>query len=185
MAKSFNVSDFRGNFVGDGARPTLFGVNITSPVGALDGNALQFICSASHLPASSVSAKTISYYGHDVHLAGNRTFDDWSITVYNDENFKIRNSFEIWLDAIDRHSGAGRGQGLGVGPSEYVVDASVHQFGKNGDILKEYVFYNLWPSSIGQITVDWNSKDDIETFEVTMKFDWFHAVDASANIITS
>ena len=74
---------------------------------------------------------------------------------------------------------------MGVGPSEYVVDASVQQFGKNGDILKEYVFYNLWPSSIGQITVDWNSKDDIETFEVTMKFDWFHAVDASANIITS
>jgi hypothetical protein len=187
MAKGFNVSDFRSRLSRDGARPSLFSVNISSPRGItslLDADKLSFLCKASSLPASTVGEKVISYFGHDVHFAGNRTFEDWTVTVYNDEDFSIRNSFESWMNAIDKHSGAGR-DGIGVSPSEYVTDATVTQYGKQGDTLKEYKFKNLWPSSIAAITVDWDTKDDIETFDVTFKYDWYDAVKAGGALTTS
>lgn len=187
MAKGFNVSDFRSRLSKDGARPSLFSVNISSPtkIGGLDADKLSFLCKASSLPASTVGEKVISYFGHDVHFAGNRTFEDWTVTVYNDEDFDIRNAFESWMNAIDKHTGAGRGSNISVNPSDYVVDASVIQYGKQGDVLKTYQFKNLWPSSIAAITVDWDTKDDIETFDVTFKYDWYEAVKSSGQKTTT
>ena len=186
MARGFNVSDFRSRLSKDGARPSLFSVNIPAPSGiGLDTEKLSFMVKASSLPASTVGAKTISYFGHDVHFAGMRTFATWPVTVYNDESFDLRNAFEQWSNAIDQHTGAGRGPGASASPSSYVRDGQVMQYGKMGDTIKTYNFKNMWPSEIAAITVDWDTKDEIETFDVTFTYDWYEAADASAQTITT
>ena len=186
---AFTVSDFRKNMIGDGARPALFEVKINpkSGIWSTDLSGLNFKCKATSLPASNIGSKTISYFGHDVHFAGDRTFDDWSITIYNDEDFKIRKAFEQWMDAIDMHSqpGAVRGNQFTTNPSDYTSDGYVLQYGKKGDVIKSYKFVELWPSSISDIGVDWDSKDDIEQFTVTFKYDYYESLtdtDSSSSI---
>lgn len=180
---AFNVSDFRKNMGGDGARPTLFEVQINPKKGSWlsDLGALNFKCKAASLPASSIGTKTISYFGHDVHFAGDRTFDDWTITIYNDEDFTIRKAFERWSDAIDQHSQPGtiRGNEYTTNPSDYTSDAVVMQYGKKGNKIKTYKFFEMWPTNIGAISVDWDDKDQIETFDVTFKYDFFQSLEGN------
>ena len=175
---AFNITDFRKHMKQDGARPALFDVELTGVNGVwgADLSTLNFKAKAASLPASTGGSKTLTYFGRDVHFAGNRTFDDWTITVYNDEDFAIRNAFEKWLNAIDRHTQSGRDTPFDdSNPDSYTVDGKVYQYGKNGDIIKSYVFRSMWPTSVSAINVDWDSRDDIESFDVTFKYDYYES----------
>lgn len=179
---AFNVTDFRKNMKYDGARPALFDVTLypyqIGSWGTEVNSALKFKAKAASLPASNIGTKTISYFGRDVHFAGNRTFDDWIITVYNDEDFNIRNAFEKWMNAIDRHTQVGRADPFtDLNPDGYTSTGLVSQYGKDGSVIKRYTFASMWPSSLSAITVDWDSKDDIESFDVTFKYDYYQASD--------
>jgi len=171
----FSPDNFRAGMQGGGARPNLFDIILTAPswVGFPTSDFV-IKAKASSLPASTVGVKTISYFGHDVQFAGDRTFEDWSISVYNDEDFAVRDGFERWLDGIDRHSqdGSVRG-GANSNPNSYVGNAVVRQYGKDGSIIKEYEFVNIWPTNIAAITLDWDTKDDIQMFDVTLKMDYW------------
>lgn len=183
---AFSVSNFRSNLKGDGARPAFFEVTITNSGKSgvqSDFTTLNFLAKASSIPASTVNEKVVSYKGHDVKFAGMRTFEDWTITVYNDEDFKIRNAFEKWSNAIDQHTGAGRTSAVGVTPGGYAGEGFVKQLSKDGStVLKSYKFVNIWPSSIATIALDWDTKDEIETFDVTFKYDYYvtEAIGSSA-----
>ena len=102
---AFNVSEFRSNMVGDGARPNLFQVSLTFPTlvdGAVTaGQKTTFMAKAAQLPGSSLGTVTQHYFGREVKLVGNRTFANWTITVINDEDFAIRNALESWSNAIN------------------------------------------------------------------------------------
>ncbi len=183
---AFSVNEFRSNLVGDGARPTLFDVTITG-AWATDLAGLNFMAKATSLPASTIGFKALSYFGHDVQFAGDRTFADWTITVINDENFKIRNAFEVWMNAIDQNdqSGSIRKSPATASPASYVGQGLVQQYGKTGDVIKKYSFYNIWPTELAAITVDWDTKDDIETFDVTLKYDYYHALTGAGKQLTT
>lgn len=168
---SFSVNDFKNNMIGGGARPTLFRVSITGKYNVPD---FKFYCKATSIPASTLGVKTVSYMGHDVHFAGDRSFEDWTVTVYNDENFKVRNIFEKWSNDIDNHSSIGRSGGATENPASYVARGNVEQLSKIGTAsIKNYTFVNMWPVNIGAIQLDWDAKDEIESFDVTFKYDYY------------
>lgn len=182
---AFNVNDFRARMVGDGARPNLFEVNLNAPAWVgLKGDTLPFLCKASSLPTSSVGVKDVMYFGHPVHFAGDRSYEPWTVTIYNDENFAIRNAIEIWLDGMDKHSQAGSIRGA-AGLTNYVSEGIVKQYGKTGDVIKTYKFVNVFPTDISAITVDWDDTNQIEQFDVTFRFDYYHAINASGTQITT
>lgn len=80
------------------------------------------------------------------------------------------------MDGIDRHSQDGSVRGAAdSNPGSYVGNAVVQQYGKGGAIIKSYDFVNLWPSGLAAITLDWDTKDDIEMFDVTLKYDYYKA----------
>jgi len=174
---AFSVDTFRSEMSGGGARPSLFDILLTAPAWVgFPSSQFPFKAKASSIPASTIGEKTVSYFGHDVKFAGDRTFADWTITVYNDEDFAIRDAFERWLDGMDRHSQEGSVRGeASSNPASYVGSALVQQYGKGGSVLKSYEFINLWPKEIGEITLDWDTKDDIETFDVTLSYDYYRA----------
>ena len=86
----------------------------------------KFLCKASNIPASNVGSIDVPFRGRIFKVAGDRTIDNWSITVINDENFDIRTAFETWhnhIAKLDNNSGA-------TNPTEYMVDAKVYQLGR-------------------------------------------------------
>ena len=137
---AFNVNEFRSQLVGDGARPNLFEVSMPFPAFSQPANAQQkmtFMCKTAQLPGSTLGVVPVQYFGRELKFVGNRTFADWTITIINDEDFVIRNSFERWMNSINSHSLNVRNP-LASAPANYTVDGQVTQFGKQGNALKKY-----------------------------------------------
>lgn len=175
---AFNVASFRSNMIGDGARPNLFQVNLNFPAiasnGPLAGQKATFMAKAAQLPGSSVGTVPVYYFGRELKFAGNRTFPDWTLQIINDEDFIIRNSLESWMNSINSHQGNVR-SAQASNPSGYTVDAKVTQFGKTGDVLKEYSFIGLFPIDVAPIDLDWGSNDTIEEYSVTFAYQYWTA----------
>jgi len=167
---SFNPSEFRANFLGDGARPTAFQIQLQFPAIAnspIAGAKMQFLANASALPASSMGIAPAYYFGREIKLAGDRRFNEWQISVYNDEDFTIKNAFEAWSNAINSHSLNVRSAGA-LNLSGYSVDAQIIQLSKTGVPVKSYTFKGIWPIDVGEIQVSWEAQNQIETFSVTL-----------------
>ena len=170
------ISDFKGALIGGGARPNLFEVELTTlPAGiSWDSTNFSYMCKAASLPASNVANIDIPFRGRIFKVAGDRTIDPWTVTIINDENFNLRNAFEEWTDLIaklENNMGA-------TDPEAYMVNAKVYQLGRGStpnaksnsgsanSVLKEYEFYNIWPSTVAAIDLSYDSTDTIEEFTV-------------------
>lgn len=180
---AFNVSEFRSNMVGDGARPNLFAVTLTFPTnvtgGAEAGQKVTFMAKSAQLPGSTVGTVSQYYFGRELKFSGNRSFADWSLQIINDEDFTIRNAVERWMNAINSHAGNVRDAGSAT-PTQYSVDALVTQYGKTGNILKQYNFVGLFPTDLAPIELDWGSNDTIEEFAVTFSYQYWETTDTTS-----
>ena len=175
---AFNVTEFRANMIGDGARPNLFSVSLVFPTiadnGTAAGQKTTFMAKSAQLPGSTVGTVPVFYFGRELKFAGNRTFTDWTLQIINDEDFVIRNSLESWMNAINSHAGNLRNTSA-VNPSSYTVDAIVTQYGKAGNELKSYKFVGLFPLDIAPIDLDWGSNDVIEEYSATFAFQYWES----------
>ena len=176
---TFNINDFRGKLVGGGARANLFQVIINSPTGAnvaLNTEQMSFMCKAASLPGSQVGVIEVPYFGRYVKVAGDRTFQDWSVTVINDEPFDLRNALERWQSAMssfDTKGGKKTGLGATANPATYSANGQVIQYGKEGNIIKTVNLINIFPSMVGEIALSWDQAQQIEEFQVTFSYDYF------------
>ena len=170
------ISDFKGSLIGGGARPNLFEVELTTLPGGIDWDSSHFsyMCKAATLPASNIANIDVPFRGRIFKVAGDRTIDPWTVTIINDEGFKLRNAFEQWADLIARLD-----NNMGVtNPEEYMSNATVYQLGRgasassstnagtNNAVLKQYEFFNIWPSAVAAIDLSYDSTDTIEEFTV-------------------
>ena len=170
------ISDFKGALIGGGARPNLFEVELTTlPAGiAWNSSNFSYMCKAATLPASNIANIDIPFRGRIFKVAGDRTIDPWTVTIINDENFDLRNAMEEWTDLIaslERNMGA-------TDPEAYMVNAKVYQLGRGStansksnsgtanSVLKEYEFFNIFPTSVAAIDLSYDSTDTIEEFTV-------------------
>lgn len=188
---------FKSKLIGGGARPNLFECEIAFPDG-LDVTAdedFSFMVKAAQLPGSNINVINIPFRGRNLKVAGDRTFDPWTITVINDTNFKIRNAFEKWMNFINRHD-----DNAGViTPAAYQVDMKVFQLGRGnvseatrgalpgrGDqipVLKSYKFYGVFPTAVSPIELSYDNADAIEEFTVDLQVQWWDALDPSDSSI--
>ena len=179
------ISDFKSRLVGGGARPNLFEVRMTDLPDFVDdwpSETFQFMCKAAALPASNIAAIDVPFRGRIFKVAGDRTIDTWTITIINDEDFRIRNAMEAWMDGIAKLS-----NNLGAtNPSAYMRNATVFQLGRgatprsvNSDgernaVLAEYEFIDIFPTNISQIDLSYDSSDTIEEFTVEFQVQSFN-----------
>jgi len=109
------------------------------------------------------------YRGRQVNFAGERSFQPWTISVYNDNTFAIRNAMEVWSDgALNMNQTNGR-----VNPRDYQVDLLVHQMDRNGATVKSYRFADAYPTEIGAITLDYEQNTQIEMFDITFNYNYW------------
>ena len=170
------ISQFKSQLIGGGARPNLFEVELTTlPAGiAWPADNFRYMCKAAQLPASVIANIDIPFRGRIFKVAGDRTIEPWSITIINDEDFRIRKAMEEWVDLIAKLE-----NNLGAtDPNAYMVNAKVFQLGRgsqvastnnSGDanvVLKEYEFIDIFPVSVGSIDVSYDSSDTIEEYTV-------------------
>jgi hypothetical protein len=175
---AFNINEFISNGLPlGGARPSLFRVTMGVPPGIRgivpDSIAkLVFTCRATSAPASKIGAVNVGYFGRDIKLAGDRTFDDWNATVMLDEDFVTRDLFEAWHNSINSIVG-----NIKLTPGNtYKGTATIEQFSKSGNVIKAYNIINMFPNDVGDMRLDWDLTNQIQTFDVRFSYDYFEPV---------
>jgi hypothetical protein len=166
---SFNINGFRAQLTGGGARPSLFRVQITNPITPVADFKSTFMIKASSLPAFNVGQYEVPYMGQKLKYGGDKTFEDWSVTVINDEDFLVRDAMAAWHNTINSPERNTRAM-----PDVYKSVAQITQLGKNEKPLKTYTFDGIFPVNISSIDVGWETTDQIEEFQVTFAYDYFH-----------
>src|SRR6056300_559755 len=99
-----NINDFKAKLAGGGARANQFKVTMPFPGYSQVGGEIEelaFLCKTTQLPALTIPSFTIPFRGRQIKIAGDRTYAEWTITVLNDTNFKLRNAFERWSNGIN------------------------------------------------------------------------------------
>tara|TARA_Y100001938_G_C7937886_1_gene352730 strand:+ start:149 stop:739 length:591 start_codon:yes stop_codon:yes gene_type:complete len=180
------ISQFKSALIGGGARPNLFEVELTTlPAGIeWDADIFRYMCKAAALPAQNIAAIEIPFRGRQFKVAGDRTIDTWTVSIINDEDFRIRNAFEEWTQLIARLS-----NNIGAtDPSAYMTNAKVYQLGRGstassknstGDsnaVLKEYEFVDIFPTTVGDIALSYDTGDTIEEFDVEFQVQSYNLV---------
>jgi len=186
------LSNFKSQLIGGGARPNLFEVELTTLPDAVQGweaEKFRYLCKAAALPASNIANIDIPFRGRIFKVAGDRTFDVWTVTVINDEDFILRNAFESWMDQISKLS-----NNLGATePASYMTDATVYQLGRGSvkssrdsegevnAVLKEYKFIDIFPTAISAIDLSYDTGDAIEEFTVDFQVQTFELISGGPN----
>ena len=170
-----NIDDFKANLIGGGARANQYRVTITPPPGiaiGLDVRRTSFLVTGSNLPAQALGEIAIPFRGRSIYIAGDRTFDEtWTTTFMNDTDFMIRNAMERWSNGInDLADNTGV-----IAPADYQSDLTVEQLDRDDTVLKSYIFRSAWPTGITAIELTSEAAADVETFDVTWRYQHFEA----------
>jgi len=171
----FNVNEFKGKLTGGGARPALFDVKIYGQ----GVPSTEFHARATQIPQSTLGQVIVPYFGRQIKLAGNRVFDDWTVTIINDENFEIRNALENWSAKINQH--IGNTNTLGAAKASYQGTAEVTQYGQEGDEKGKYLFSGIFPTAISPIDLAWEA-EAVEEFTVTFAIDYWQHFEAGSTL---
>ena len=166
------VDDMKAKLVGGGARPNLFKVTMAFPSYVTANVELaSYMCKATSMPASTIAPITVPFRGRQLQIAGDRTFDPWSVTIINDTDFNVRNSFEQWMNGINQHK---QNTGL-TQPSSYMADMIVEQLDKDGTVEKTYNIRGTFPTNLGAIELSYDSENAIEEFEVELQIQYWES----------
>ncbi len=189
MARLKTISQFKSALSGGGARPNLFEVELTTfPTGITwDADKFKYLCKAAALPGSNVASIDVPFRGRTFKVAGDRTIDAWTVTIINDEDFKLRRAFESWTELIaklDNNLGA-------TNPGAYMSNATVYQLGRgsqinsttnagaDSSILAAYKFVDIFPTSVSPIDLSYDSGDTIEEFTVEFQVQSYEIISSA------
>ena len=169
------ITDFKSKLSGGGARSNLFEVVLSFPDAApADANVLdksRFLVKSAAMPASTVTPLPVAFRGRTLNVAGDRTFETWTITIINDTDFLIRSAFENWMNTINKVS-----DNTGItDPALYQADAFVYQLDRDGSTLRAYHFYDLFPTNMASIPLSYDT-ESIQEFSVEMQVLWWEAI---------
>ena len=169
-----NISDFKAKLAGGGARANQFKVTMPFPGYASVGGEIEelaFLCRATSIPSMEIASIPVPFRGRSIKIAGDRTIPSWSVTVYNDTNFKLRDAFERWQNGINNMSD---NEGL-TNPVDYQVDAFVDHLDRNGNTVKSYTLRGVFPTNIAPIELTYDEQTAIEQFDVTFNYQFFES----------
>ena len=181
-AADFNVSKLQGALADGGARPSLFKFTVTGAPVTLTN--MEYFCQVSALPPLTVTPIEKMYYGRTVKIPGDIVFGDLTTTIYQTEDGKERFNLESWMDKINGHvdnvssledettNFMGKYSGVGT----------LFQYAKDGETtLSEVEFVDMWPQSVTEIALSYDTASDLEQFDVTWSYNHYNVTVGSTS----
>ena len=179
----FSVTKFR-EAIGAGSRPNLFKVRVTGPrATGYDVESFEYLCRSGSLPSATLGTIEIPMNGgRRLKMGGDRTFTEWTSTVLNDENFKLRSVMEKWQNDIVKTNfeitntlGNRSAKTGGTDTDGLYGTVMIYQLKEDGSSVLGggYRLVNCWPSDISAIDLSYDTTDAVEDFTVTWTYDYF------------
>ena len=161
------IDEFKAQLIGGGPRANRFNIFIPRA-----GDKIQFLAKAGNIPAATIGIVEVQWRGSVLKLAGDRTFENWTVTILNDVEFSARTAIEAWQQEIQEMGG-----GNGSTTTDYLISrAFVEQLNKDDSVLARYEFFNMFPLNIGAIELSHETVDALEQFDVEFAFSHWERV---------
>ena len=167
-----NISSFTNALQGGGARANQFQVTMSGG-GATGGpvsQSLSFLCRGAQIPALTIGEIAVPYRGRQVFLAGDRTYDAWTVTVMNDRSYGVRGQLESWMNNMQDIGAATTSPSLNA--NSYYATALVKQLDRNDAPIRTYTLEGVWPTTLDAIDLAFDANDAIQEFGATFRFNW-------------
>ena len=182
MATS-TLSNFKGALEFGGARPSLFDMSISVPsllnLTSMDEMATH--CNVSAIPPLTVTPIERQYFGRTVKIPGDMVFGDLNTTIINNEKFSIRNQLDRWMENINSHVG-----NIGYSDnSTWTGSVTLTQYTKDGDTLMKWFFVDIWPQTISEIALSYDTASDIEQYDVTWAYNYYTSAKGASSHLTT
>jgi len=158
---------------GGGLRQNLFQVQAGNKVG--NNEKLKFLIKSTSLPSATVGEILVPYRGRVIKIPGDRTFEDWEITIISDAEMKLRIDFEKWHNEMNKHVE----NTVKYDDSNLYEDWSVEQLDRMGKGVRKYNLIGCWPKNIGAMEVAFDTNDTIAEFTVTLTYQYWTSKEVS------
>ena len=169
---TFKVDDLKSRLPGGGARANLFRATVEFPgYAGGDSNLISFLCKGAQLPASVVGQVDVPFRGQVLKVAGDRTYENWTVTIINDDLFRGRDAFERWMNGINQNK---TNQGI-VSPSTYQADMVVEQLTRDDLVAKTINIRGAFPINVSAIDLSYDTTDAIEEFTVEFAYQYWES----------
>tara|TARA_B110000858_G_scaffold41708_1_gene47647 strand:- start:798 stop:1325 length:528 start_codon:yes stop_codon:yes gene_type:complete len=169
---TFKVDDLKSRLPGGGARANLFRATVEFPgYAGGDSNLVSFLCKGAQLPASVVGQVDVPFRGQVLKVAGDRTYENWTVTIINDDLFKGRDAFERWMNGINQNK---TNQGL-VSPQAYQADMIIEQLTRDDLVSKTVTVRGAFPINVSAIDLSYDTTDAIEEFTVEFAYQYWES----------
>ena len=163
------IDQFKAQLPNGGARPNHFRIELISPIGSLTSDKVELLCKAASLPATTMNDIPVMYRGRAVHVAGEQSFQPWTVTIINADDFHARNVLEQWSDLIQNYDQTNGEKNV----ASYVRDLTVNQLDRNDNPLYTYIFRNAYPVNVIEIQLTYDAPNQVEEFAVTFMYDYY------------
>ena len=174
----FSVSQFQGEFLGGGAKPNLFEVVITFPAQVLNSatatNKFKFVCRGAQVPGRTVNVVEVPYFGRIVKYAGDSVFEDWTTTIYNDEDHLVKDALESWMSQLNGAESNLRPEEAAL-TTGYQATAQVFRYGKAGQLIKTIDIIGIFPTVIDPVDLNWDNGAAVEEYGVTFSYQYWRS----------
>ena len=190
-ASDFAVSKLKSALVSGGARPSLFDFQITGlPSTSITGlTNIKYFCQVSALPALTVTPIEKMYFGRTVKIPGDIVFGDLTTTIYQTELGTERLGIEKWMDLINGGITNVSSLETNTGRSfmgKYAATGTLTNYSKSGSStsLVAVDFLDMWPQTVSEIALSYDTASDIEQFDVTWSYNHYKVKIQSAPGVT-
>ena len=169
------LSTFKSALKYGGARPSLFEFTVTAAPDGVDSSLsdVDLYCNVSALPGITLTPIERQYFGRTVKIPGDIVFADLTTTIINTETYNVRNEIEKWMEHINSTADNYNSGDYDTAVTFGTGSAKLVHFQQNGEKTMTYEFHDIWPTTLGEIALSYDTASDIEQFDVTWAYNYF------------
>ena len=174
---SFSLDEFKGSMAstnwGGFTRNNLFEIEMGFPAKLGAGetqkqNTVKYLARAAQIPSYTQGNVEVPFRGRTLKIAGDRTYEPWTVTFMNDQKQIARNIFEKWVSLIqgNEYNFSAKSDDKLFGNAVCSLLNRVVKDGEDYKVLRSYKLYDIWPSSVSAVDLDWGNNDAVQEFTV-------------------
>lgn len=163
----FNISDFKSSFKKGLASPNLF--HFFPGYGGKD---LMMKVKSAQIPDMNIQTFQHSYAGIPIKYPWENATSDITLSIICSSDLKERDIFVNWQDLIIDYMNTDRSFTVAY-PNDYQFDSILGVYDLKQELVMEFTFEKSWPINVGPVELDWSSKDEIMTFDVTLSYSYW------------
>ena len=189
QTKALGILTFQKAIRG-GVRPNLFSVThpwnipgVSKPTVEGAEDAVTYMCKSAALPATNVGTVELPFRGRVIKVPGDRTYETWTATFYQDDAFELRGAYEKWIEVTNGVDANTASADIGQVFTNITID-QLDKFGgakPNLDVIRRYELIAAFPVSVSQVSLAYDNNDSYEEFDVEFAYQYHVTKDIGNN----